>query len=101
MPIYDYRCENCGRFEKKQRITESPLTECPNCGGQVERLISRNVGIIFKGPGFYCTDHRNVKERARAVNRERQKDNQALLDGDVGGYVKQSEQTDKKIAEGL
>ena len=101
MPIYDYRCENCGRFEQKQRITESPLTECPNCGGQAERLISRNIGIVFKGSGFYCTDHRNVKEQARAVNRERQKDNQALLDGDVGGYVKQSEQTDKKIAEGL
>jgi putative FmdB family regulatory protein len=33
MPIYDYECENCGRFEKMQRISEEPLKECPNCHG--------------------------------------------------------------------
>ena len=52
MPIYDYECENCGRFEKMQRISEEPLKECPNCHGQVHRMISKNVGIVFKGSGF-------------------------------------------------
>ncbi|NLV20625.1 MAG: transcriptional regulator [Syntrophomonadaceae bacterium] len=99
MPIYDYRCENCGKFEKVQKISEAALTTCPECGGKVERLISKNVGIVFKGSGFYTTDNSQLKDRARSINQERQKDNQALLDGDIGGYVAQSESTDKKIQE--
>jgi putative FmdB family regulatory protein len=59
MPTYEYRCGHCGRFQTVQPITEPALTVCPTCGQPVERLISRNVGIIFKGPGFYCTDHRS------------------------------------------
>ncbi|HHY40273.1 MAG TPA: zinc ribbon domain-containing protein [Syntrophaceticus sp.] len=68
MPTYDYRCDHCGRFQVTQRITESPLEKCPTCGQPVQRLISRNVAIVFKGPGFYCTDNRidSVTERKPA-----------------------------------
>ena len=60
MPTYDYECKDCGhRFEKFQRITAEPLTECPECGGAVERLIGGGAGMIFKGPGFYATDYRS------------------------------------------
>ena len=101
MPIYDYKCEKCGGFDKKQRITEDALTECPTCGGAVHRLISKNVGIVFKGSGFYTTDSsKGLKDRARSLNHERQIDNQAILDGDVSSYVAQSESTSEKIAEG-
>ena len=99
MPTYDYRCENCGKFEKVQKISEDAITICPQCGGEVERLISKNVGIVLKGSGFYSTDNSRLKDRARSINKERQTDNQALLDGDVGSYVAQSESTDKKIQE--
>jgi len=99
MPIYDYRCKNCGRFEKVQRITEPALKECPECGGPVHRLISKNVGIVLKGSGFYQTDNNSLKDRARSLNKERQTDNQAILDGDVKGYVEQSESTTKKVME--
>jgi putative FmdB family regulatory protein len=99
MPIYEYRCEKCGKFEKLQKITEASLTECPTCGSQVQRVISKNVGIVFKGSGFYATDSGSrLKDQARALNQERQKDNEALLDGDVKGFVEQSESTDKKVA---
>ncbi len=98
MPIYDYRCEKCGRFEVKQKITETPLAACPECGSPVERLISKNVGIVFKGAGFYKTDN-SLKDKARALNKERQVDNQAIMDGDVKGFVEQSDSTTKKIAE--
>lgn len=97
MPIYDYKCENCGKFEKMQRITDPVLAECPTCGGKVQRVISKNVGIVFKGGGFYTTDSGRLKDQARSLNQERQKDNQALLDGDVKGFVEQSESTDRKI----
>lgn len=99
MPIYDYKCEKCGRFEKTQRITEPALTQCPTCGGPVQRLISKNVGIVFKGSGFYATDHARVKSQARSLNQERQKDNEALLDGDVSSYASQAESTTSKIKE--
>lgn len=99
MPIYEYRCENCGRFEKMQKISESALEHCPECGGKAEKLISRNVGVVLKGSGFYKNDSQAIKDKARALNKERQKDNQAILDGDVGGYVKQSEETSVKVSE--
>lgn len=99
MPIYDYRCGKCGRFEKVQKITEPALQECPECGGPVYRLISKNVGVVLKGSGFYSTDHNRLRDRARSLNKERQTDNQAILDGDVKGFVEQSESTTKKVLE--
>lgn len=60
MPTYDYKCEHFGRFQVTQRITEPALEKCPTCGQPVERLISRNVAIVFKGSGFYCTDNRKA-----------------------------------------
>jgi len=58
MPLYEYRCEDCGvRFERRQHINDDPVEVCPECGGTVHRLI-HPVGIIFKGSGFYVTDNR-------------------------------------------
>lgn len=99
MPIYDYECPECGRFARSQRITEDALKECPSCGQPVRRLISKNVGIMFKGSGFYQTDSKAAKARARELNKERQQDNQAILDGDIKGYVSQSDKTDSKVSE--
>ena len=57
MPTYDYRCDNCKKeFEVFQSMLEDPLAICSDCQGTVRRLISRNVGIAFKGSGFYVTD---------------------------------------------
>jgi len=58
MPIYEYKCPNCGVVEREERITDERLQVCPTCGAKVKKLIS-NVGVIFKGPGFYVTDNRN------------------------------------------
>jgi putative FmdB family regulatory protein len=60
MPIYYYRCDECGReFERRQRMTDEPVRACPACDGTVRRII-QPVGIIFKGSGFYITDNRQV-----------------------------------------
>lgn len=59
MPTYEYACETCGiRFERWQRITDDALKTCPECEGPVHR-VPYPVGIVFKGSGFYCTDHRS------------------------------------------
>lgn len=59
MPIYEYKCSDCGRFELEQSIKDKPLTNCPSCGGKAQRLISKNVNIIFKGSGFYINDSKS------------------------------------------
>ena len=61
MPTYEYKCQSCGTFEYWQNIKDDPLAACPTCRSPVRRLISRNVGIIFKGSGFYVTDNRSSK----------------------------------------
>ena len=59
MPTYRYKCDKCGHeFEKFQSMKDKPLSECPECGGAVRRLISGGSGVIFKGSGFYETDYR-------------------------------------------
>ncbi|MGV1006030.1 MAG: FmdB family zinc ribbon protein [Candidatus Nanopelagicales bacterium] len=58
MPTYEYRCQECGSdLEVVQSIHEDSLTECPTCGGKLRKLFG-NVGIVFKGSGFYRTDNR-------------------------------------------
>jgi len=60
MPIYTYQCDNCGvRFERHQNFSDSPLTRCPECAKKTLRKIYTPVGIVFKGSGFYATDHRS------------------------------------------
>jgi len=57
MPTYEYRCHKCGIFEIDQSMNEKPITKCPDCGAEVKRVIS-SAGIVFKGSGFYVTDHK-------------------------------------------
>ena len=58
MPTYAYRCGTCRHeFEKFQRMSDAPLTECPECGNAVRRVI-HPVGVVFKGSGWYITDSR-------------------------------------------
>ncbi len=59
MPIYEYKCSNCGHFELKQSMKDDALTHCPTCDAKVQRLISKSVGIVFKGSGFYINDSKS------------------------------------------
>ena len=60
MPTYSYGCRTCGhQFDQFQKFSDDPLTTCPECGGEVRRLI-HNVGVVFKGSGWYVTDSRKA-----------------------------------------
>ncbi len=60
MPIYTYRCENCGvQFDRQQHFDDPQLKKCPECGKLKLRKVFLPVGIVFKGSGFYATDHRS------------------------------------------
>ncbi len=66
MPVYTYRCENCGvQFERTQKFSEPPLAWCPECGKKSLRKVYTPVGIVFKGSGFYATDHRSPSGASR------------------------------------
>ena len=57
MPLYEYRCKQCGhQFEKIQSFSAPDEKECPVCKGELERLISAPA-VQFKGSGFYSTDY--------------------------------------------
>ena len=59
MPTYEYACKKCGEhLEVVQSFKDDPLTKCPSCGGALRKVFG-NVGIVFKGSGFYKTDSRS------------------------------------------
>ena len=59
MPIYGYRCRNCGHeFEILQKMSDSPLKTCPKCSGELQKILYP-AGVIFKGSGFYSTDYKS------------------------------------------
>jgi len=61
MPVYDYECVKCRhQFELRRRFGENGTVDCPRCQGEARRLFTA-VPVIFKGSGFYVTDHRKEK----------------------------------------
>lgn len=59
MPTYEYLCKSCShRFEIWQKMSDEPLAVCPACGADIRRVVFP-AGIVFKGSGFYRTDHAN------------------------------------------
>lgn len=60
MPSYTYRCDNCGHeFDRQQRFSDNPLKKCPQCGKVALYKVYKPARVVFKGPGFYATDHRS------------------------------------------
>lgn len=60
MPTYEYACAACDtRQEVQQKMTDASLTVCPSCGTPGLRKLFTNVGVVFKGTGFYRNDSRD------------------------------------------
>ncbi len=67
MPTYEYECLKCGhKFEMFQSIMAPPCEECPECGGNLRKLIGTGAAVIFKGSGFYATDYRSEEYKKKA-----------------------------------
>lgn len=68
MPTYQYRCKQCGdEFEKVQTFSDESTPKCPTCGTRSKKNVSKvfgQVGISFKGTGFYKNDHRAKKSKS-------------------------------------
>jgi putative FmdB family regulatory protein len=71
MPVYAYRCESCGvHFERQQSFSDAPLKRCPECNKNTLRKVIGPVGVVFKGSGFYATDHRSPSGMTSSSHKE-------------------------------
>ena len=66
MPTYEYACKQCGdHLEIVQSFKDDALTDCPSCDGELKKVFG-NIGIVFKGNGFYITDYRSESYKQAA-----------------------------------
>ncbi len=66
MPLYEYECDDCShRFERQQRFSDPPVTNCPECDGSVHKVF-HPASVIFKGSGWYVTDNRPSDSNVRS-----------------------------------
>ena len=94
MPTYEYVCKNCGHlFEIVQSMRDDPLTECPECGGELRKVFTA-PSIAFKGSGFYATDH--GKKSKSASERSDSRDRSASASSEKKASDKESEKGSEK-----
>ena len=85
MPIYEYKCQQCGlHFEKRQSVSDAPLSVCEKCHGKLEKQWSLS-GFQFKGAGWYVTDYAGKGKDSSG------KDGSDKGGGDKGGESKPAE----------
>jgi len=82
MPIYEYRCGECGtQTEILQRISDAPLTVCPKCGKPALTKLVSAAGFQLKGTGWYATDFKDKKPAAKADKAEKSGKSDKPADG--------------------
>src|SRR5262245_58038737 len=97
MPIYQYRCRNCGaEVEKMQSFSSDPLVECPECHHPTLKKVLQPAGIIFKGSGWYITDS---KKSSSAVTPAGEKGDNKSDDGAATSGSTESKPSESKPAE--
>ncbi|HSG44637.1 MAG TPA: zinc ribbon domain-containing protein [Anaerolineales bacterium] len=71
MPVYAYRCESCGvQFERHQSFADRAIKRCPECNKNSLRKVIGPVGVVFKGSGFYATDHKSPSKMKSKDDKE-------------------------------
>ena len=98
MPIYGYRCEECGNeLEVFQSMSDTPLKVCAKCGGPLRKLLYP-VGVQFKGSGFYSTDYKNGRDAGKTESKTESKSGDGSSSKEKAGE-KTSEKSGEKKAE--
>ncbi len=70
MPVYEYECQKCSKVtEAMQKFSDSPLTECPHCAGELRKMISQS-SFHLKGSGWYVTDYARKGDSAPAGKKD-------------------------------
>ncbi len=97
MPIYTYRCESCGvQFERHQSFSDEPLKRCPECSKNSLRKVLTPAGIIFKGSGWYATDHKSPSGQGRLSAKGENKESASASEGSSSIGSGESSGSEKK-----
>jgi putative FmdB family regulatory protein len=81
MPIYAYRCESCGHSKDVlQKMSDAPLTDCPQCGASSFRKQVTAAGFQLKGSGWYVTDFRDKGNGSAAPKPDESKETPAATE---------------------
>ena len=71
MPIYEYKCTNCGdKIETLQGMNDAPRTHCDNCGQETLKKVIAPTSFVLKGSGWYVTDYPS-SDRKKAMDSEK------------------------------
>jgi putative FmdB family regulatory protein len=96
MPIYGYRCEQCGHeVEVLQAMSDEPLRVCPNCMGPLRKMVYP-AGIIFKGSGYYTTDYKAAGSASRHGDSDAAASSSSSSDGGSETAAKSTSTTESK-----
>ena len=97
MPVYTYRCDACGvQFEKHQSFHDEPLKTCPECRKKKLRKVITPTKIIFKGSGFYATDHKSPSgDKSHKAKSESKKEESSTPSETKTSETKSSEKKDE------
>jgi putative FmdB family regulatory protein len=96
MPVYTYRCDSCGvQFERHQSFNDVPLKTCPECRKKSLRKVITPTKIIFKGSGFYATDHKSPSgDTARESKSEKAEKTEKKTESKPASEKKSSEKSE-------
>ena len=71
MPIYEYTCQKCGHhLEVMQKMSDKPLTKCPECKGKVNRVPQASA-VVFKGSGWYINDSKGSNKSSTVSSKKK------------------------------
>ena len=72
MPVYAYSCGSCGlQFERMQRFSDPPVSDCPECNEDAVQRVIQPVGIIFKGSGWYVKDSKAANSAGKPTTKDK------------------------------
>jgi putative FmdB family regulatory protein len=93
MPIYEYVCQNCGhQLEVMQKISDKPLSKCPQCKGKLEKIFSQ-TSFQLKGSGWYVSDYTS---RGKSEKSEKSEKGEKSEPSEKPEKAEKSEKKDKK-----
>ncbi|MBA4373454.1 MAG: hypothetical protein C0402_11415 [Thermodesulfovibrio sp.] len=96
MPIYEYGCLKCCKHhEVMQKMSDEPLTTCPDCGGELKKKIS-NTSFVLKGTGWYVTDYASSNKSGQQKSADEKKSVDARFESTGADEKKKESKTEGK-----
>jgi putative FmdB family regulatory protein len=96
MPIYEYVCQKCGHhLEVMQKLSDKPLSKCPECRGKLEKIISQ-TSFQLKGAGWYVTDYAGRNKTEKTETAEKKPEGEKKEAGEKSAPKEPSEKKAKK-----